>query len=309
LKHVLLEINELIWLLFLTTSFILLLLVIGLYFINVKIYKWAWKPFFNNLTMLQQYDVAEKNEIQLESSNINEFEELNQVITNLMGQVKRDFENLKEFNQNISHEIQTPLAIIRNKVVSLLESENLDEKELQRVEAVYHEVNKLSKIGKSLTLISRIENQEFKRLDQVDVHTVISNILNNMEEIIAFKRIKVSTELDAVTIECDHILADILFTNLIKNAVQHNTEGGTILISLNSDRFKITNTGEPSEILTEKLFQRFQRGSPEKESLGLGLAINQKICEIYGFRLEYYRNNEMHLFSLFFEEEQRQTET
>jgi len=309
LKHVLLEIKELIWLLFVTTSFIILLLIFGLYFINIKIYKWAWKPFFNNLAMLKQYNVAEKNEIELQPSNINEFEELNQVITNLIGQVRRDFQNLKEFNENISHEIQTPLAIIRNKVVTLLESQNLDEKELQRLETVYHEVNKLSKIGKSLTLISRIENQEFKRLDQVEVHTVISNILNNMEEIIAFKRIKVSTSLDAVTIECDHILADILFTNLIKNAVQHNNEGGTILISLNRDRFEITNTGEPSEILTEKLFQRFQRGSTEQESLGLGLAINQKISEIYGFRLEYYRNNDMHRFSLFFEDEQRQAKT
>nr|WP_299340168.1 HAMP domain-containing sensor histidine kinase [Allomuricauda sp.] len=300
LKHVLLEINELIWLLFVTTSFIIFLIMLGIYFINQKIYKWAWNPFFENLAKLKAYNVTQKDSIHLKTSRINEFEELNKVITTLIDQVKKDFQNLKEFNENISHEIQTPLAIIRNKVVVLLESKNLDEKELQRVEAVYQETNKLSKIGKSLTLISRIENQEFKRMDRVDVHTMIANILSNMEEIINFKNIKVTTELSPVTIECDHILADILLTNLIKNAVQHNKEGGTLKISLNQERLEISNTGEVSKIAAEKLFRRFQKGSSAKESLGLGLAINQKICEIYGFQMEYVRQGEKHTFILCF---------
>ncbi len=300
LRHVLLEIHELIWLLFITTSFIILLLVIGLYFINREIYKWAWNPFFKNLSKLKQYNVTQKESIHLNTSNISEFEELNEVITTLMDQVKKDFQNLKEFNENISHEIQTPLAIIRNKVVLLLESKNLDKKELARVEAVYQETNKLSKIGKALTLISRIENQEFRRLDRVDVQAIIGNILDNMQEIINFKNLNVATELHPVTIECDHILADILLTNLIKNAVQHNKEGGSINMLLDEDKFEITNTGEVSEVATEKLFHRFQRGSSTKDSLGLGLAINQKICDIYGFRLAYDRNKEIHMFSLFF---------
>jgi len=301
LKHVLMEIHELIWLLFLTTSFIIVLLVTGFYFVNRKIYKWAWSPFFENLSNLKKYDVAHDGPIHIKSSEISEFEELNQVIKTLIGQVKKDFQNLKEFNENISHEIQTPLAIIRNKAVLLLESKNLDAKELKLIEAIYQETNKLSKIGKSLTLISRIENQEFKRLDRVDVRAVIENILSNMEEIISFKDLEVETDLDPAIIECDHILADILFTNLIKNSVQHNSEGGSIRIALTQEKFEITNTGEISEIASERLFQRFQKGSPAKESLGLGLAINQKICEIYGFRLLYDRQNGQHTFTLYFQ--------
>lgn len=300
LKHVLLEINELIWLLFLSTSFIILLLVTGLYFINRKIYKWAWNPFFKNLSRLKEYGVKQKEPIELDISKITEFQELNQVVAALMDQVRKDFQNLKEFNENISHEIQTPLAVIRNKIVLLLESKNLDEKERERVQAVYQEINKLSKIGKSLTLISRIENQEFKRKDSVNVGGSIENILNNMEEIINFKKIDVSTDLQPVTVECDHILADILFTNLIKNAVQHNTDGGNINIRLTTQKLEITNSGEIIELSPERLFSRFQKGNSAKDSLGLGLAINQKICEIYGFRLVYTRNEEMHTFSLYF---------
>jgi signal transduction histidine kinase len=300
IRHALLKTNELIWLLFLSTSFKILLLVIGLFYINRKIYKWAWGPFFENLSKLEKYHVTQKESIHLQNSNIREFEALNEVITTLINQVKKDFENLKEFNENISHEIQTPLAIIRNKVVLLLESKNLDGQELQRVNAIYQETNKLSKIGKSLTLISRIENQEFTRLHSVDVRAIIENILSHMEEIINFKNLKVIKKLEPLMVECDHILADILFTNLIKNAVQHNKEGGTIEMVLNEEKFEIMNTGEASEIATEKLFGRFQKGNLAKESLGLGLAINQKICEIYGFQLVYDRQDERHTFSLLF---------
>lgn len=300
LKHVLLEINELIWLLFISTSLIMLLLLFGFYFINRKIYEWAWRPFFENLSRLKKYEVAQKEPIHIQRSQISEFEELNKVITSLIDQVRKDFQNLKEFNENISHEIQTPLAIIRNKVVLLLERKNLDERDLKLIEAIYHETNKLSKIGKSLTLISRIENQEFKRLDRVEVRSVIENILGNMEEIIRFKKLQITSELKPAVIECDHILADILFTNLIKNAVQHNIEGGTIQIALDEGKFEITNTGVVSEVPSERLFQRFQKGSPARESLGLGLAISQKICEIYGFRLHYDRDEDRHTFRLHF---------
>lgn len=300
IKHVLLNANGLIWFMLIANGVLLLLLYAGLYGINRNIYHWAWNPFFKNLSKLEKYNVAQKEPIRLKKPNTSEFETLNTVIETLIGQIKKDFKNLKEFNENISHEIQTPLATIRNKVVLLLESENLDRKEIQNVNAIYQETNKLSKIGKSLILISRIENLEFKRLDSIDVRAIIENILGNMEEIINFKHLEVSKELHTVTLECDHILADILFTNLIKNAVQHNEEGGTIQMVLDNDKFEIINTGEVSDIPTEQLFSRFQKGSSKEESLGLGLAINQKICEIYGFRLEYVRTGRIHTFSLFF---------
>mgnify|MGYP001136393107 FL=1 len=182
-----------------------------------------------------------------------------------------------------------------------MESKNLNDKELKLIEAVYQETNKLSKIGKSLTLISRIENQEFKRMDRVEVRAVIQNILSNMEEIISFKNLRVTAGLNPVKIECDHILADILFTNLIKNAVQHNTEGGFISMTLKDGVFEITNSAAVNALPSERMFRRFQKGSTAQDSLGLGLAINQKICEVYGFLLKHRQDEGTHTFSLFFD--------
>ena len=300
LRHIIVEMNELIVWLFLITTLILLFLVTGLFFVNRSISEWAWKPFFENLSKLKHYDITKKNPVRLESSGISEFEALNEVVTALMNQVIRDFQNLKEFNENISHEIQTPLAIIRNKMVLLLESQNLDQKELQWVQAAFQEANKLSKIGKSLVLISRIENQEFSRLDSVDVRGIIDNIVGNMEEIISFKDLEMKVKLNPVKVKCDPVLANILFTNLIKNAVQHNEEGGYIHMLLNEEKFEIENTGEVLQTETAQLFNRFQKANAATDSLGLGLAINQKICELYGFRLDYDHCEGRHKFSLFF---------
>lgn len=302
LKHALIEVNNLIFWLFLSTTFVLGLMVFGLFFINQKIYKWTWKPFFKKLSILKNYDITKKYSVALEPSEISEFNELSDLVTTLMDQVKKDFEKLKEFNENISHEIQTPMAIIRNKMVLLLESKNLDEKQYDWVQSVYQETNKLSKIGKSLTLMSKIENQEFKRLDDVNISNMITNIVNNMEEIIDYRGIEVQMNLSPLTIKCDQILANILFTNFIKNAVQHNYENGFIKIVLNEKEFKIINTGEAIDGDTSKLFNRFQKANKVTESLGLGLAINQKICEIYGFQLNYDQNasGSEHTFSLIF---------
>ena len=300
LQHVLLEMKALIWWLFATTALILLLLAIGLFFISQTISKWAWRPFYNNLQKLENYNLNMKNPVQLEASGISEFEALNKVIVALMNQIEKDFQTLKEFNENISHEMQTPLAIIRNKMVLLLESQSLGEKDLHCVQAAYQEVNKLSKIGKSLTLISRIENQEFSRLEMVDIRTTIDNIINNMEEIINFKKLKIGTHLEPASLNCDPILANILFTNLIKNAIQHNQEGGYIQMVLKQAFFEIENTGEVLKSETAPLFNRFKKGNTAADSPGLGLAINQKICERYGFRIEYHHHQGKHKITLLF---------
>jgi signal transduction histidine kinase len=275
-------------------------LVAALFFINHKISKWAWKPFNRNLSKLKDYDITKKHPVELEASGISEFEALNKVVATLMAQVEKDFQNLKEFNENISHEMQTPLAIIRNKMVSLLEGQDLGEREMIAVQTAYQEVNKLSKIGKSLTLISKIENQELTRMDDVDVGTLVQNIITNMEDIINFRDLEIASELDVVKVKCDPILANILFTNFIKNAVQHNQEGGSIHVFLDKEKFVIENTGEVLQIESTKLFNRFQKGSRTTNSLGLGLAINQKICELYGFSLSYEYHMSKHKFSLFF---------
>jgi len=65
-------------------------------------------------------------------------------------------------------------------------------------------------------------------LGSVDIRAIVDNIINNMEDFVKFKDLEMTAKLNPVKVNCDPILANILFTNFIKNAVQHNQEGGYI---------------------------------------------------------------------------------
>lgn len=300
LRHVLIEAQELIVWVFISTSAIIIIMIAGLFLVNHLIAKWVWKPFYQNLIQLQHFDLNRGTPIELARSNVREFNVLNEIITTLMNQIKKDYQNLKDFNEHISHDMQTPLAIIRNKMILLLENQQLNEKELNWAQSVYQEANKLSKIVKSLSLISRIENHEFKRRERVDVKILTENIISNMDEIIKFKHLLLQADLKSSEIDCDPLLANILFTNLIKNAVQHNKENGYIKLYLDQEKFEIENTGEILNSQPEQLFNRFEKGNMLSDSIGLGLSINQRICEMYGFKLDYHHHEGTHLVSLHF---------
>jgi signal transduction histidine kinase len=300
LKHILLEPQALIVWLFGYTALIMLLLALGIFLINQRVYRWAFRPFFTNLTRIRSYDLGERKKVDWETTDIEEFAELNRVISLLMDRVEKDYENLKELNENIAHEIQTPLAVVRNKAVNLLDSSSMNEDQLKQVKTIYDEANRLSRIGKSLTLISRIDNQEFLCSDSIDVRGMTLEILGDLEEMISYRKLRVDHELEEVWIEGDAELSRILLINLIKNAIQHNEDGGEIRISLTAEALTITNTGPPSQIPPEKLFTRFSRSPSHTSGLGLGLAICKKISALCFMDLGYRNTDNLHHFELRF---------
>jgi signal transduction histidine kinase len=95
---------------------------------------------------------------------------------------------------------------------------------------------------------------------------------------------------------------EILLSNLLSNAIRHNIPGGSIEISLqaNDKELTIRNTGRPSPLDTQKLFQRFQKESPDANSLGLGLEIVKKISDLNQFSIQYRFADQLHIFSVRF---------
>jgi signal transduction histidine kinase len=304
LRNILLDTDDLFIGLFVTTSIIFLLMITGLFFVNRQISRKIWAPFFKSLARLGSYKLEEKKPIRLVASDINEFNKLNDMILSLMDQIERDYQNLREFNENVSHEIQTPAAVISNKMELLMESPKLSGVEFEAIQAAYREVNKLSRIVKSLALISRIDNQEFTRVENVDVRRIVEATLEFMEEMVRFKNIRLETTFDgSVTKKLDPALANVLFANLIRNAVQHNKQDGYIRIFLDEEKFEIENSGEPLQTDTQELFLRFRKDNNTSPSMGLGLAIAGKISKLYGFRLDYRHRRGVHIFRLFFKDE------
>lgn len=276
-------------------------LLLGFFVINFFVSRSLWKPFRKTLSVLDKYDVNKKEEIKFDSVSTKEFRQLNSVLNSMTEKIQRDYKNLKEFTENASHEIQTPLAIIRSKLELMIQSENLSEDQVKSVQDIYESVNRLSKLNQSLLLLAKIENHQFHDEQEVDLKNLIEKKLEQFEDMIAFKNISVEKKFIASPEKKMNLqLADILLSNILGNAIRHNLTDGKISIELNAGLLIISNSGNPLEVSPEKLFERFQKASSSSESVGLGLSIVKQICDTYNFKVNYTYKGNLHTVSVYF---------
>ena len=284
----------------LSTIIIILLLLTGLWVLNTQIVKNIWKPFYLNLDKLKTFSIQDQNPITLEPSNVEEFKELNSSIRNLTSKLQSDFNNLKEFSENASHEMQTPLAIMQSKIELLLQSAKLTKVQSEQLQSIYQAGQRLSKLNKTLLLLAKVENQQFSSKEEVSLKTLVEKQLENYEDFIINKNIKVNTDLSDETISTNTVLAETLISNLFSNAIKHNIQDGTIDITYIRDILIFSNTGNVLQQDPENLFNRFKKASTLKDSLGLGLAIVKKICEVNDWQISYSYEKNVHQISVLF---------
>ena len=270
------------------TIFIILLLLTSLWFINTKIAKKIWTPFYRNLHSLKNFSVQNKKPIELQSSNIDEFTELNSSIKSLTEKLSSDYNNLKEFTENASHEMQTPLAIMQSKIELLLQSTNLNESEIKQLTSIYQAGQRLSKLNKTLLTLAKVENRQFSEVEDVDVSELVNAKIELYDDFILAKKLTLKVEIERnVILKTNATMIEMLVTNLLSNSIRHNIEKGVIVIQLSNTDFKVSNSGDELTVSPENLFNRFKKASSSAESSGLGLAIVKKICEINEWQIEY----------------------
>jgi signal transduction histidine kinase len=270
--------------------------------VNYVISRTAWIPFYNTLRKLSRYDLSDNTVLNFDKTKISEIKKLNNVLEIMSEKIKKDYLNLKEYTENISHEIQTPIAIIRNKLELLIQSENLDRKQLQMIETVSQAATRLSKLNQNLMLLTRIENLQFINLETIDIGDVIDKYIGHFGELIEMKQLLVKKEFhDKAIVQINVVLADTLISNLLSNAIKHNTDAGTINISLSSKELIISNTGQTLHQPPGELFERFKKANSQSSSLGLGLTIVKKIVDLYHFKIEYHFKEGIHTLRIIFQ--------
>ena len=295
------ETDRLIVSIVLIMNAIIFLIIITLLIVNRYSSRRGWKAFYDTIEKINNYDVNSHESFSLSKSEIREFDDLNRVLLTMTERIKNDYLNLKEYIENASHEIQTPLAIISSKMELLLQSGGMSERQYKTVADAFEASNRLSRLNKTLILMAKIENRQFPESKPVHLATLIDIQLDNLEDLILSKKIKVKKNLDdQMTLQMNSFLAEIMLVNIIKNAVRHNIPGGELNIELTRERVQISNSGAPLKIDPEMLFKRFYKSSSSPESLGLGLAIVQKICEMYGFKIGYSYKEGMHVINVSF---------
>ncbi len=293
------ETDELIRFILKITLGILVILLITLFLINRFFLNRLWKPFNTTLQQVKQFNLSGKEKVDLPKSDITEFTELNNAVQIMTNRASNDYIEIKNFTENASHEIQTPLAIIKSKLELLSQSENLKEEQMNIIQSVYEAANRLSKLNQSLILLTKIDNNQFKQREEVNINDLLNKHLFNYEELIAAKSITIKKNIESdVKLNMNEALAEILISNLITNAIKHNIDNGIIQITLTANRLSISNTGLPLQNDPSELFERFKKDATGSESLGLGLSIIKKISEIYGYHIDYGYTGSMHITSI-----------
>lgn len=268
--------------------------VIGAVGIGYSISGSLFKPFRNTLKRIQNFQLNNKEYLKTEDTNIKEFQDLNLFVENMTKKAVSDYKNLKEFAENASHEIQTPLAIA-NGTLELLTETNLNKEQFEHVEQLEYTLKKLSKLSRSLALLTKIENHEFKNHDQVNFSELIREGIASFQEFTNLANLKVSTSLDDdVFVTIHPVLADILWTNLFQNSVRHNIENGEIKVILTKDKLVVSNTGKKLDTDTNLLFERFKKADQNSNSIGLGLAIIKRIVDQNDLEISYINDDPWH---------------
>ncbi len=247
---------------------------------------------------LEEFDIDEPRKVTFEKSPYPIINELNEYLIEIIDRVRQNYQANKQFTQNASHELQTPLAVIKGYVELLLQSPNMHEKEFEALGAILQNTNRLSKLNAALILLSKIEHQRFTDFEKVNLNEVTDEILDNFKDLLFAQEIEVQRKEEGIfEVEMSAALAEILITNLIQNAIRHN-ESDFISIEISEDRFQIANLGKPSSLTPLQLFKRFKRDSEVEESLGLGLSIIQRICEVSDLEVEYQIVRNRHVFAI-----------
>ena len=232
---------------------------------------------------------------------VQEFKEIETAVLEASERSKQVFEEQKRFIGNASHEIQTPIAICRNRLELLVDETQLDEHQLTEIEKTLDTLGYISRLNKSLLFLSKIDNHQFKEEAEIEINQVVNQALENLSEIFESMKVGVSVaEKQHITAKMDPTLASSLVTNLLKNAFIHNLQGGNIAITLSDNTLIIGNTGKNEALDPESVFKTFYRKGENSNSTGLGLAIAKAICTEYGFEIRYQFIENQHTFSIKF---------
>jgi signal transduction histidine kinase len=295
-------------------KWILLLLLVLVIISGGLISKYILAPFKRTMRVIQAFDLKQKEPIRLSTTRTSEFRELNQFLRKMTEKAQEDYQSLKEFTENASHELQTPTAIIRGKLDLLMESDIRDEQAILIAE-MQNALERLSRIHSSLTLLTKLENNEYEAKEPVNISALVRETLNSFDELIEMKSLELEADIEkGVSIPLHAALADLLVTNLISNAIRHNAPGsgglgsggisggtrGLIRVNLSRDGLVVVNTGLEPQVPTAELFERFQKGNAGSDSIGIGLAIVRQICELSEFDILYVYKDGLHALAVSF---------
>ncbi len=270
---------------FLITLYVLLLvcIIVG----NRLILKKSFKPLTRLLAWLDAVVPGAQIPPLDNKTAIWEFRQLNTAAYNMGRRSLEAHEQQKQFIENASHELQTPLAIALNKIELISQEEGIPESQLRELGDIHRVLSRAVRLNKSLLLLSRIENKQFPEEKAIDLGMLVRELSEDLSDVYESKKIDFQIEGKAsFIVQMNDTLAQVLILNLLKNAFSHTPAGGCITVVINDSTLMFKNSGDvPLE--TDKIFNRFFHTSKNQDSVGLGLSVVKSVCLHYHIDLSY----------------------
>ena len=235
--------EDLLALIMAITAGMILLLFVTLFLANRLLLRRLWKPFYQTLGGMRQFNLSSRQPLPIRDTAIDEFRSLDEAARQMTGQILKDYEMLKGFTDNASHEMQTPLAIINSRLDLLIQDHELAETHHRPIQAMYDAIGRLRQLNQSLLLLTKIENHQFTHSASIDMAPLIEEKLVQLEDPLRDRHLVVHKDLDRLHLPINGYLADILLNNLLINAIRHNQDGGDLSIHLRESSLRITNSG------------------------------------------------------------------
>lgn len=297
----LVETEDLIESILVLFTVMMVLLLIGLYLITRRLSIRLWKPFYASLEQIEQFEIDKHTTSMFLPTAIEEFDRLHQSLARLMERNQLIFKSQREFVENASHELQTPLAVFQANIDTLMQQQDITPEQAALLEKLNGNVSRLNRLNRNLLLLSKIDGEHYDSAEEVFLKPLIDKHFGFFEEQAASKNIRISAQLsESSRIRSNPVLVEILVSNLFMNAIRHNVPDGTIAIALTNDSLTFSNSGIPEALPGDKLFQRFSKVNPSSEGNGLGLAIIQKIVAMNGWTISYAFTEGRHRFRVGF---------
>ncbi|MBS7255659.1 sensor histidine kinase [Flavobacterium branchiicola] len=300
IKASIVEEDELLEDLFLALIGLYVMLVISILAVNHLLLKKIWKSFHIILENLKGIKLGAGNKLKPINSPINEFNTLAAEVEKMLSRNEIIYSSQKQFIENASHELQTPLAISINKLELFAENTNLPDEQMIEIGKITDTLNRLTRLNKSLLMLSKIENQQYSEEENINFNQLILVLTDDYSDLADFKKVKITiTENATLFFTMNKGLAVALISNLLKNALIHNHPNGFVDFIINDNEILISNSGSNTPLNSNSIFNRFYRHTTTSESTGLGLSIVKSIINNYSITVDYVFNDH-HQFKITF---------
>ncbi|OXA93094.1 sensor histidine kinase [Flavobacterium hercynium] len=279
---------------------IIIILLTGIIWISKKTASKIWKPFYNTLNQIENFEIDKNNPLSFIPTGIDEFERLNKSLERLIEKNTAIYKSQREFIENAAHELQTPIALFQTKL-DTLQQLDLDKEQSLLVGSLNKDVYRLNRLNKNLLLLSKIDNEIYVEQDSFVLNKYIEKHLDFFTEQAKSRNLKINIDFkENLIVKGNSTLTEVLINNLFLNAIRHNIKDGLINIILENNTLKFTNTGSEIPLTEQNIFNRFSKVNPSSQGNGLGLAIIKKICNISHWNIRYIFNNNLHIFEITF---------